>query len=124
MSLLHGRALGLLETRGLVAAVEAADALGKAADVELIHVRRVGAGRVCVLFAGELGSCQAALEAGAAAATALGDLTGHRILARPLRDLDALLGLWCICPATAGAHAAGPARAPRKRPPRRNKATV
>lgn len=95
MSILQQRALGLLETRGLIAAIEASDAMCKAATVNLLHVQRIGAARVCVLVAGELGACEAALDAGARAAYMLGDITGQRIIARPADDVDALLVEFC-----------------------------
>lgn len=85
-------ALGMIETRGLVAAVEAADAMVKAATVELAGgYRRVGGGLVTVLVRGDVGAVKAAVEAGAAAARAVGELVSTHIIPRPHEEVVRLL---------------------------------
>ena len=90
MSDIRGDSLGFLETEGLVAAIEAADAMGKAASVELRAARAFGGGRVCIMVRGDLGSCQAAIEAGKAAAMNFGGFLQADVLARPDTDSEAL----------------------------------
>ena len=81
-------ALGMVETRGLVAAIEAADAMVKAADVKLIHVeKRLGGRLVTVVVEGEVSAVQAALEAGAAAAKEVGNVKVCEVIARPHPDV-------------------------------------
>ncbi len=72
-------ALGMVETRGLVAAIEAADAMVKAANVVLIDSEKIGSGLVSVMVRGDVGAVKAAVEAGTAAATALGDRKSTRL---------------------------------------------
>jgi ethanolamine utilization protein EutM len=76
-------ALGMIETRGLVAAVEAADAMVKAANVRLLDKTRVGGGLVSVMVRGETGAVKAATEAGAAAAAKVGELVSVHVIPRP-----------------------------------------
>ena len=90
MSDISGDALGFLETEGLVAAIEASDAMVKAANVELRAKRTFGGGRVCLMVRGDLASCQAAIEAGKAMATAFGGFLYATVLARPDPDSEAL----------------------------------
>ena len=81
-------ALGMIETRGLVAAIEAADAMVKAADVKLIHVeKRLGGRLVTVVVEGEVSAVQAALDAGAAAAAEVGNVKVCEVIARPHPDV-------------------------------------
>jgi ethanolamine utilization protein EutM len=84
-------ALGMIETKGLVGAVEAADAMCKAAKVTLIGKERSGAGLVTVLVRGEVGAVKAAVEAGAAAAKRVGELVSQHVIPRPAGDLDTFL---------------------------------
>jgi microcompartment protein CcmL/EutN len=84
------QALGLVETRGLVGALEAADAGLKAAPVELLGTERVDAALVTVLFAGDTASVKAAVDAGAAAAERVGQLVSVHVIPRPDPQLDAL----------------------------------
>jgi len=79
-------ALGMVETRGLVAAIEAADAMVKAANVVLI-----GSGLVSVMVRGDVGAVKAAVEAGCAAATALGEVIATHVIPRPHADVEKLL---------------------------------
>ena len=84
------QALGLIETRGLVGAIEAADAGLKAAPVELLGTERVDAALVTVLFAGDTASVKSAVDAGAAAAERVGELVSVHVIPRPDPQLEAL----------------------------------
>ncbi len=81
-------ALGLIETKGMVGAVEAADAMCKAAKVTLLGRDQIGAGLVTVMVRGEVGAVKAATEAGAAAARRVGELTSVHVIPRPAADLN------------------------------------
>ena len=76
-------AIGLLETKGLVALVEATDAMAKAANVTIIKRVQIGGGLVTTVVRGDVGSVRAAVEAGAAAAQQVGELVAHHIIPRP-----------------------------------------
>jgi ethanolamine utilization protein EutM len=82
------RALGLIETRGLVGALEAADAGLKAADVRLLGSDRADAGLVLVMFGGEVAAVRAAVDAGKAAAARVGQLVSAHVIPRPHAELD------------------------------------
>ena len=84
-------ALGMIETRGLVAAIEAADAMVKAANVVLIGSEKIGSGLVSVMFRGDVGAVKAAVEAGGAAAARLGEVIATHVIPRPHADVDKLL---------------------------------
>ena len=84
-------ALGMIETRGLVAAIEAADAMVKAANVVLIGSEKIGSGLVSVMVRGDLGAVKAAVEAGGAAAARLGEVIATHVIPRPHGDVDKLL---------------------------------
>ena len=84
-------ALGMIETRGLVAAIEAADAMVKAANVTLIGKELVGGGLVSVLVRGDVGAVKAATDAGAAAADRIGELISVHVNPRPHSDVEAIL---------------------------------
>jgi len=84
-------ALGLIETRGYVGAVEAADAMVKAAQVELIGKQQVGGGLVTVLVRGDVGAVKAATDAGAAAAEKVGELVSVHVIPRPHADVEVIL---------------------------------
>ncbi len=84
-------ALGMIETKGLVAAIEAADAMVKAANVRLIGREQIGSGLVTVMVRGDVGAVKAATEAGAAAATRVGELVSVHVIPRPHGDVEALL---------------------------------
>lgn len=86
-----GDALGLIETRGLVGAIEAADAMVKAARVELLGREYVEAGLVTVMIRGDVGAVTAATEAGAAAARRVGELVSVHVIPRPFDDLEEIL---------------------------------
>ena len=85
------QALGMIETRGLVAAVEAADAMLKAANVELVGTEKIGSGLVSVMVRGDVGAVKAAVEAGAAAASSLGEIIATHVIPRPHADVEKLL---------------------------------
>jgi len=86
-----GEAIGLIETRGLVGGVEAADAMVKAANVKLIGQERIGGGLVTVIVKGDVGAVKAAVDAGAAAAKRVGELISVHVIPRPHADLDMIL---------------------------------
>ena len=84
-------ALGMVETRGLVGAIEAADAMVKAANVVLIGSEYVGGGYVTVMVRGDVGAVKAATDAGAAAARRVGELVSVHVIPRPHSDVDRIL---------------------------------
>jgi len=84
-------ALGMVETKGLVAAIEAADAMVKAANVTLIGKEHVGGGLVTVLVRGDVGAVKAATDAGAAAAERVGELISIHVIPRPHTEIEAIL---------------------------------
>ena len=84
-------ALGMIETRGLVAAIEAADAMVKAANVVLIGSEKIGSGLVSVMVRGDVGAVKAAVEAGGAAAARLGEVIATHVIPRPHADVNKLL---------------------------------
>ena len=83
-----GDALGMIETRGLVGMIEAADAMLKTAIVVLVSWQKVDAGLVTALIRGDVGSVKAATDAGAAAARRVGELIGVHVIPRPADDLE------------------------------------
>lgn len=84
-------ALGMVETRGLVGAIEAADAMVKAANVVLIGSEYVGGGYVTVMVRGDVGAVKAATDAGAAAAKRVGELVSVHVIPRPHADVEMIL---------------------------------
>ncbi len=86
-----GMALGMIETRGLVAAVEAADAMVKAANVRLVGQTKSGGGLVATIVAGEVGAVKAATDAGGVAADKVGEVIAVHVIPRPHDDLSELL---------------------------------
>ena len=84
-------ALGMIETKGLVGAIEAADAMVKAANVNLIGKVLVGGGLVTVMVRGDVGAVKAATDAGAAAAQRVGELLSVHVIPRPHSDLENIL---------------------------------
>lgn len=83
-----GEALGLVETRGLVGMIEAADAMIKAANVVLVGWQKVDAGLVTAIVRGDVAAVKAATDAGAAAARRVGELVGVHVIPRPADDLE------------------------------------
>ena len=84
-------ALGMIETKGLVAAIEAADAMVKAANVTLVGKEHVGGGLVTVLVRGDVGAVKAATDAGAAAAERVGELVSVHVIPRPHSEVETIL---------------------------------
>ncbi len=84
-------ALGMIETRGLTAAIEAADSMVKAAEVSLIGTEKIGSGLVSVMVRGDVGAVKAAVEAGAATASTLGELVATHVIPRPHEDVEKIL---------------------------------
>ena len=84
-------ALGMVETRGLVAAIEAADAMCKAANVTLIGTEKIGSGLVTVMVRGDVGAVKSSVEAGSSAAEKLGELIATHVIPRPHSDVEMIL---------------------------------
>ena len=84
-------ALGMVETRGLTAAIEAADSMVKAAQVTLIGTEKIGSGLVTVMVRGDVGAVKSAVEAGAANASKLGELVATHVIPRPHGDVEKIL---------------------------------
>lgn len=84
-------AIGMIETKGLVGAIEAADAMVKAANVQLIGKEIVGGGYVMVIVRGDVGAVKAATDAGAAAAARVGEIKSVHVIARPHADVVSIL---------------------------------
>lgn len=84
-------ALGMVETRGLVAAIEAADAMCKSANVSLIGTEKIGSGLVTVMVRGDVGAVKSAVESGSAAAGKLGELVATHVIPRPHNDVEMIL---------------------------------
>ena len=84
-------ALGMIETKGLVGSIEAADAMVKAANVHPIGKEHVGGGLVTVMVRGDVGAVKAAVEAGGAAAKRVGELVSVHVIPRPHEDVEAIL---------------------------------
>ena len=85
------QALGMVETRGLTAAIEAADAMLKAANVELVGTEKIGSGLVSVMVRGDVGAVKSAVEAGGANAAKLGELVATHVIPRPHSDVEKIL---------------------------------
>ena len=85
------QALGMVETRGLTAAIEAADAMIKSAEVTLVGTEKIGSGLVTVMVRGDVGAVEAATEAGSAAASRLGELVAVHVIPRPHNDVEKIL---------------------------------
>ena len=84
-------ALGMIETRGLVASIEAADAMVKAASVSIVTQHKAGGGLVATLVRGEVGAVKAATDAGATAANKVGEVVSVHVIARPHDELEAII---------------------------------
>ena len=85
------QALGMIETKGLVASIEAADAMVKAANVTLIGKVHVGGGLVTVMVRGDVGAVKAAVDAGACAAEKVGEIVAQHVIPRPHTDVEKIL---------------------------------
>ncbi len=86
-------ALGMIETRGFVAMVEATDAMVKAAKVELVHYEKIGGGYTTAIIRGDVAAVKAACDAGQAAASRVGELVTVHVIARPHTNIDLVLPL-------------------------------
>ena len=84
-------ALGMVETRGLTAAIEAADAMTKAAEVTLVGTEKIGSGLVTVMVRGDVGAVNAAVESGSSAASRLGELVATHVIPRPHDEVEYIL---------------------------------
>jgi microcompartment protein CcmL/EutN len=84
-------ALGMIETRGLIGAIEAADAMVKAANVRLIGKQQIGSGLVTVMVRGDVGAVKAAVDAGACAAEKVGEIVSQHVIPRPHTDVEKIL---------------------------------
>ena len=85
------KALGMIETRGLVASIEASDAMVKAADVKLVGTEKIGSGLVSVMVRGDVGAVKAAVEAGRQAAESLGEIFATHVIPAPHPDVEKLI---------------------------------
>ena len=85
------QALGMVETKGLVGAIEAADAMTKAAEVALVGTEKIGSGLVTVMVRGDVGAVKAATDAGAAAASRVGELVSVHVIPRPHEEIEYIL---------------------------------
>ncbi len=86
-----GEALGMIETKGLVGAIEAADAMTKSANVTLIGYEKIGSGLVTVMVRGDVGAVKASVDAGAAAAEKVGEIVSQHVIPRPHTDVEKIL---------------------------------
>ena len=86
-----GEALGMIETKGLVGAIEAADAMTKSANVTLMGYEKIGSGLVTVMVRGDVGAVKSATDAGAAAAEKVGELISVHVIPRPHAEVDVIL---------------------------------
>jgi len=86
-----GEALGMIETKGLVGAIEAADAMVKAANVTLVGKEQIGGGYVTVMVRGDVGAVKAAVDAGAVAAKEVGELVSVHVIPRPHQEIEKIL---------------------------------
>ncbi|WP_041801447.1 BMC domain-containing protein [Rhodopseudomonas palustris] len=88
---MSGEALGMVETKGLIGSIEAADAMTKSANVTLIGYEKIGSGLVTTLVRGDVGAVKAAVDAGAAAAEKVGTVISKHIIPRPHADVEKIL---------------------------------
>lgn len=88
---MNADALGMVETKGLVGAIEAADAMVKAANVTLVGYEKIGSGLVTVMVRGDVGAVKAATDAGAASARAVGEVVSTHVIPRPHTDVEKIL---------------------------------
>ena len=88
---MSNEALGMVETKGLVGSIEAADSMVKAANVSLIGYEKIGSGSVTVMVRGDVGAVKAAVDAGAASAKAVGEVVSVHVIPRPHTDVEKIL---------------------------------
>ena len=109
-------AMGMIETRGLVAAVEAADAMVKAANVRLISKEYAGSGLVTMTVKGDVGAVKAAVDAGAAAAKRIGEVVSIHVIPRPHADVDKVVSGKMVRSGSGAISAKKPVAAPKPKP--------
>ena len=97
---MNTNSLGMIETKGLIGAIEAADAMVKSANVQLVGKEQVGGGLVTVMVRGDVGAVKAATDAGAAAAEKVGELISVHVIARPHTEVDNILPHGKITPSS------------------------
>lgn len=90
-SKMNGKAIGFIETRGLTAAIEAADTMLKSAEVELVGMEKIGSGLITIIVKGDVGAVKAATEAGAENAQNLGELVAVHVIPRPHENVSKIL---------------------------------
>lgn len=88
---MNGSAIGMIETRGLVGAIEAADSMVKAANVEIVSMEKVGSGLVTIIVKGDVGAVKAATEAGSISASNVGELVSVHVIPRPHASVSSIL---------------------------------
>jgi microcompartment protein CcmL/EutN len=88
---MRNEALGMIETKGLVGAIEAADSMVKAANVELIGYEKIGSGLVTVMVRGDVGAVKAAVDSGCASAAIVGEVVSKHVIPRPHSDTEKIL---------------------------------
>ncbi len=88
---MRNEALGMIETKGLVGAIEAADAMTKSANVTLVGYEKIGSGLVTVMVRGDVGAVKAAVDAGSVAADKVGELISQHVIPRPHTDVEKIL---------------------------------
>ena len=88
---MNSEALGMIETKGLVGAIEAADAMVKAANVTLVGYEKIGSGLVTVMVRGDVGAVKASVDAGTAAASAIGQVVSTHVIPRPHTDVEKII---------------------------------
>lgn len=88
---MKNEALGMIETKGLVACIEAADSMVKAANVQMIGYEKIGSGLVTIMVRGDVGAVKAAVDAGAAAAGRVGEVVSTHVIPRPHTDVERIL---------------------------------
>jgi ethanolamine utilization protein EutM len=93
------KALGMIETRGMVCCIEAIDSMVKAASMDVLAMREIGGGLVSVYVAGDVGAVKAAIDAGAAAAKKVGELVSVHIITRPSEETLRFISQWSSRPA-------------------------
>ena len=89
--MIKNEALGMIETKGLVGSIEAADAMLKAANVQLVGTEKIGSGLVSVMVRGDVGAVKSAVESGTAAAQRLGEIIATHVIPRPHDDVEKIL---------------------------------
>mgnify|MGYP000338390469 CR=1 FL=1 len=89
--MIKNEALGMIETKGLIGSIEAADAMVKSANVTLVGYEKIGSGLVTVMVRGDVGAVKAAVESGSAAASRLGELVATHVIPRPHTDVEKIL---------------------------------